>query len=312
MTTSAMTGAPRPVRALDLSRRRRPGETVVTGLLAVCGLLSIGTTAALIFTLVSEGSRFFSDVSVIDFVTGTTWAPKGSPQLFGVLPLVAGTLLVTAIAVLVAVPLGVGAATYLSEYARPRTRRILKPLLELLAGVPTVVYGYFALVTVTPIIQKLVPGTDIFNAASAGLVMGVMIIPTVASLSEDAMRAVPHSLREGAFGLGATRKRVAVRIVIPAALSGIAASILLGISRAIGETMIVAIAAGNSPKLTADPFSSIQTMTGYIANVSLGDSQQGTVDYQSIFAVAFALFLMTLALNLVSVRLVRRFRQVYQ
>ena len=296
---------------LDLRRRRRPGEAVARTLLALCGWLSIATTLAIIYTLVSEGFAFFRDFGVVDFLTGTEWQPKGSPQLFGVLPLVAGTLLVTAIATAVAVPLGLGAATYLSEYARPGVRRVLKPLLEILAGIPTVVYGTFAVITVTPVIEKIFPTAQVYNALSAGLVMGVMIIPTVASLSEDAMRAVPSALREGAYGLGAARRTVATRVVIPGALSGIAASVILGISRAIGETMIVAIAAGSTPKLTANPLESIQTMTGYIAQVALGDSSKGTVDYSSIFAVGFALFVLTLALNLASVRLVRRFRQVY-
>ena len=306
-----MTALPSPTVDLDLRRRRRPGEAIARGILALCGLLSIATTLAIIYTLVSEGLAFFRDFGVVDFLTGTEWQPKGSPQLFGILPLVAGTLLVTAIATAVAVPLGLGAATYLSEYARPGVRRVLKPLLEILAGIPTVVYGTFAVITVTPVIEKIFPTAQVYNALSAGLVMGVMIIPTVASLSEDAMRAVPSALREGAYGLGAARRTVATKVVIPAALSGIAASIILGISRAIGETMIVAIAAGSTPKLTANPLESIQTMTGYIAQVALGDSSKGTVDYSSIFAVGFALFVLTLSLNLISVRLVRRFRQVY-
>ncbi len=299
---------------LDLRRRRRPGETVIETLLLLCGVISIATTAAIVYTLVRNGLEFFADFSAVGFLTGTVWQPKGAPQLFGVLPLLAGTLLVAGIALVVAVPLGLGAATYLSEYARPGVRRILKPLLEILAGVPTVVYGYFALRTVTPLLQQILgeESVDVFNALSAGLVMGIMIIPTIASLSEDAMRAVPRSLREGAFGLGCGRRRVATRVVIPAALSGIAASVILGISRAVGETMIVAVAAGSTPNLTLDVRESIQTMTGYIAQVSLGDSQQGTVDYQSIFAVGLTLFVMTLLLNLLSQRFVRRFRQVYQ
>jgi len=298
----------------DLRRRRRPGETAIEGLLLLCGAVSIATTAAIVWVLVSNGLSFFADFSAVDFLTGTVWQPKGSPQLFGVLPLLAGTLLVAGIALVVAVPLGLGAATYLSEYARPGVRRVLKPLLEILAGVPTVVYGYFALRTVTPLLQRVLgdESVDVFNALSAGLVMGIMIIPTVASLSEDAMRSVPEALREGAFGLGSGRRRVATRVVIPSALSGIAASVILGISRAVGETMIVAVAAGSTPNLTIDVRESIQTMTGYIAQVSLGDSQQGTVDYQSIFAVGLTLFVMTLLLNLLSQRFVRRFRQVYQ
>ena len=316
MTSVTTTGRPAGAQraALDLRRRRRPVERVIEVVLLLCGLVSVATTAAIVFTLVSNGLDFFRDFSARDFFTGTTWQPKGAPQLFGVLPLLGGTLLVSVVALLVALPLGLGAATYLSEYAPPGLRRFLKPLLEILAGVPTVVYGYFALRTVTPVLKSVL-GEDevsIFNALSAGLVMGVMIIPTIASLSEDAMRAVPQSLREGAFGLGAGRKRVATRVVIPAALSGIAASVILGISRAVGETMIVAVAAGSTPNLTVDVRESIQTMTGYIAQVALGDSQQGTVDYQSIFAVGLTLFVMTLLLNLLSQRFVRRFRQVYQ
>ncbi|HVF21273.1 MAG TPA: phosphate ABC transporter permease subunit PstC [Mycobacteriales bacterium] len=311
-TAARPAGDQRPT--LDLRRRRRPTETAIEGLLLLCGLISVATTLAIVYVLVSNGLDFFGDFSAKDFFTGTVWQPKGAPQLFGVLPLLAGTLLVAGIAILVAVPLGLGAATYLSEYARPSVRRVLKPLLEILAGVPTVVYGYFALRTVTPVLQQVLGDdeVDIFNALSAGLVMGIMIIPTVASLSEDAMRAVPQSLREGAFGLGSGRRRVATRVVIPAALSGIAASIILGISRAVGETMIVAVAAGSTPNLTIDVRESIQTMTGYIAQVSLGDSQQGTVDYQSIFAVGLTLFVLTLLLNMLSQRFVRRFRQVYQ
>ena len=311
VTTEVPAKVPRP---LDLRRRRRPGEQLIEGVLLLCGLVSIATTAGIVYTLVRNGLDFFREFNANDFLTGTVWQPKGAPQLFGVLPLLGGTVLVAAVALVVAVPLGLGAATYLSEYARPSVRRVLKPFLELLAGVPTVVYGYFALRTVTPILQSVFGDEDVsvFNALSAGIVMGVMIIPTIASLSEDAMRAVPQSLREGAYGLGAGTRRVATRVVVPAALSGIAASIILGISRAVGETMIVAIAAGSTPNLTVDVRESIQTMTGYIAQVALGDSQQGTVDYQSIFAVGFTLFLMTLGLNLLSQRLVRRFRQVYQ
>ena len=299
---------------LDLRRRRRPGERLIESLLLLCGVISIATTVAIVYVLVSNGLSFFAEFSAVDFLTGTVWQPKGSPQLFGVLPLLGGTLLVAGIALVVAVPLGLGAATYLSEYAQPRVRRVLKPLLEVLAGIPTVVYGYFALRTVTPMLQQVLgrDSVDVFNALSAGLVMGIMIIPTIASLSEDAMRAVPQALREGAFGLGSERRRVATRVVIPSALSGITAGVILGISRAVGETMIVAVAAGSTPNLTFDVRESIQTMTGYIAQVSLGDSQQGTVDYQSIFAVGITLFVLTLLLNLLSQRFVRRFRQVYQ
>jgi len=299
----------RPV--LDLSRRRRPGEAVIEGLLALCGVLSVATTVAIVFTLLRDGLSLFEEVGIGEFVFGTTWSPNSGD--FGILPLLAGTLLVSTIALCVAVPLGLAAATYLSEYARPRVRRVLKPMLEVLAGVPTVVYGFFALTVVTPLIKRtLFDQIGVYNALAAGLVMGVMIIPTVASVSEDAMRAVPQSLREGAFGLGAGRRRVAVRVVIPAALSGIAAGVILGISRAVGETMIVALAAGATPNLTANPLASVQTMTGYIAQIAGGESSRGSLQYKSIFVVGLALFMLTLVLNLISVQLVRRFRQVYQ
>jgi len=291
-----------------LTRRSRPGERVIEALLALCGLLSVAITIAIVATLVIDGSGLFRAVSFRKFF-GSTWSPRNGE--YGIAELLAGTVLVSAIAIAVAVPLGLAAATYLSEYARPRVRRILKPMLEVLAGVPTVVYGFFALTVVTPLLQKVFQ-INVFNALSAGLVMGVMIIPTVASVSEDAMRAVPQSLREGAYGLGAGRRRVAVRVVIPAALSGIAAGIILGISRAVGETMIVAVAAGSTPNLTANPLESIQTMTGYIAQIALGESPRGTASYKSIFVVGLTLFVLTLILNLISVRLVRRFRQVYQ
>ena len=311
MTANTLSGRP-PRAALDLTKRRRPVEWTIEALLALCGVLSIFTTIAIVFTLLRDGLDFFRDVGFADYLFGTVWQPKGSPQQFGVLALVGGTMLVSVIALLVAVPLGLMAATYLSEYARPRARRILKPMLEILAGVPTVVYGFFALTWVTPQLSKVFPDMGIFNALSAGLVMGIMIIPTIASVSEDAMGAVPHSLREGAYGLGSGKRRVAVRVVIPAALSGIAAGVILGVSRAVGETMIVAVAAGSTPNLTANPLESVQTMTGYIASVAGGESARGTADYSSIFAVGLTLFLITLILNLISVRLVRRFRQVYQ
>jgi phosphate transport system permease protein len=310
--TTGTKGDLRSAETPDLRRRSRPGERAIEAVLAACGVISILTTAAIVLTLLGNGLEFFREVGMADFLTGRTWAPKGSPQLFGVLPLVAGTVLVSAIALVVAVPLGLGAATYLSEYASRRVRRVVRPALEVLAGVPTVVYGYFALTTVTPQLRRIFPNLPIFNALSAGVVMGIMIIPTIASVSEDAMRAVPQSLREGAYGLGAGKRRVAVRVVIPAALSGIMASVLLGVSRAVGETMIVAIAAGATPVWSFNPMQSVQTMTGYIAQVALGDSQQGTVDYNSIFAVGLTLFVLTLLVNLYSIRLVRRFRQVYQ
>jgi phosphate transport system permease protein len=298
-----------------LHRPRNPRERVVLGVLLACGALSIITTLGLIAVLAEGAFQFFREVPIGTFLTDTVWQPFGSFDTgrFGVLPLVAGTLLVTVIAISVAVPLGIGAALYLSEYASTRVRRVLKPLLELLAGVPTVVLGFFALSFVTPLLRGLL-GTDTvaqFNALSAGLVMGIMIIPTIASMSEDAMSAVPQGLREGAYGLGATRSAVCRTIVLPAALSGIVAAVILGISRAIGETMIVLLAAGSRPLLTANPFVQIQTMTAYIGQAVDGEASRGSLTYLSIFAVGSLLFAMTFALNLIAQRFVRRFREVY-
>ena len=286
-------------------------EGVIHGLLLLCGLLTVGTTIGIVVILATETVNFFREVAVHDFLAGTQWTPLFVPQHFGVLPLVAGTLLVTAGACIIALPVGLATAIFLSEYAPDRLRRIIKPFLEVLAGIPTVVYGYFALTFVTPVIRFIHPGTDVFNAASASIVMGVMIIPMVSSLSEDAMIAVPRSLREGAYALGATRFDTAVRVVVPAALSGIVASFILAISRAIGETMIVALAAGATPNITANPFEGIQTMTAYIVQVSLGDTPHGSIEYSTIFAVAMTLFVMTFAMTVLAHYVVRRFRAVY-
>jgi phosphate transport system permease protein len=292
--------------------RRAIGERVIQGLLFLCGLISIITTVGIVFVLIGETLQFFRQVSLVEFLTNPRWQPKNGN--FGVSSLVAGTLLTTTMAMLVALPLGLAAAIYLSEYATPRVRGTLKPILEILAGVPTVVYGYFALKSVTPLLRAIfgTGNVSVYNAASAGIVMGIMILPMVSSLSEDAMSAVPRSLREGAYGLGATKFEVASKVVVPAALSGIMASFILGISRAVGETMIVALAAGASPKLTLNPFVSIQTLTGYIVQVSGGDTAYGTIDYTSIYAVGMTLFLMTLALNIISNLVVARFREVYE
>jgi len=246
-----------------------------------------------------------------EFLTGTRWTPILRPRSYGVLPLVSGTLLVTALAAAVAIPVGLATATFLSEYAPDRAQRTLKPILEVLAGIPTVVYGYFALTFVTPQLQKLFPEMLVFNALSAGVVMGLMIVPMVSSLSEDAMRAVPRSLREAAYALGATRLEVSVRVVIPAALSGIIAAFILGISRAIGETMLVTIAAGATPRMTINPLESIQTMTAYIVQLSLGETPHGTLEYNTIFAVGLLLFLMTLAMNVLGHWVVRRWEMRY-
>ncbi len=301
------------VHGLGLTRSRpRAGERLIKGALLACGLLSIFTTVGILLSLASETFDFFGQVSLREYFLGTRWAPTFTPASFGVLPLVSATLMITAIGALVAFPVGLGAAIYLSEFASPRVRRVLKPTLEVLAGIPTVVFGYFALTFVTPtILQTLIPGTRVFNALSAGLVVGIMIIPLVASISEDAMRAVPGSLREAAYGMGATRRTVAARVVVPAALSGIAAAFILGLSRAIGETMIVAIAAGQIPALTADPRVPMETMTAFIVQVSLGDTPTGSIAYKTIFALGTTLFTITLGLNIVSNRIVRRFRERY-
>jgi phosphate transport system permease protein len=302
--------APQPLR-LGLSRRRW-GEDVVKGLLAVCALISVATTVGIVVALFIPAIEFFGEVSIVDFLTGTEWAPLFEPSVFGVLPLIAGTLVVTACACLVCVPFGLGAAIYLSEYAQRRTRKILKPLLEILAGIPTVVYGYFAITFVTPRLQELGLPVGVFSALSAGLVMGVMLLPTVASISEDSMAAVPQDLRDGAYALGSTRLQVSTLIVVPAAISGIIASFVLAISRAVGETMIVLIAAGGQPNWTWNPLEAMQTMTAFIAATAQGDVATGTVAYKTIFAVGATLFVMTLAMNLVAIRLVRRFREVYE
>jgi len=292
--------------------RRYVGETLIKAALGLCALVSILTTVGIVVALLEPALEFFREISVIDFLTGTNWAPLFEPAHFGVVPLLVGTLLVTVWACIVCIPFGLGSAIYLSEYARPGTRKVLKPALELLAGIPTVVFGYFALTFVTPLLRDIGLNVEIFNALSAGLVMGVMLIPTVASLSEDAMTAVPQNLRDGAYALGATRLQVATRTVVPAAVSGIVASFVLGISRAVGETMIVLIAAGQQPQLTFDPRVGIETMTAFIAATGAGDVPRGTIEYKTIFAVGITLFAITLVLNMFSIRLVRRFREVYE
>ncbi len=257
--------------------------------------------------------EFFSTVPITDFLCGTEWAPLFADPEFGVLPLVSGTLVITGIACLVALPIGLLTSMYLSEYAADKTRRTLKPILEILAGIPTVIFGFFALEFVTAVLLKNIwPQTEVFNALSAGLVMGVMIIPTVASLSEDAMSAVPRGLREGAYALGSSRRQVTLKVVVPAALSGIVAAFVLGVSRAIGETMIVAVAAGLQPNLSLNVFEGMQTMTSFIAAAGSGDQPTGSIGYQTIFAVGALLFLMTLVMNLFSIRMVRKYREVYE
>jgi phosphate transport system permease protein len=292
------------------SSRSRRGEALIRVALFACAAVSVATTVGIIAALAGPTIEFFGDVSITDFLAGTDWRPLFSPADFGVLPLVAATLVVTGCALAVCLPFGLGAAIYLSEYARERTRKVLKPVLEILAGIPTVVYGFFALTVVTPALRALFP-LEIFNAVSAGLVMGVMILPTVASLSEDAMAAVPQGLRQGAYALGATKRVVATRIVVPAALSGIVASFVLAISRAVGETMIVLIAAGGRPNLSFDPTEAMQTMTAFIAAAGLGDQPTGSTGYKTIFAVGALLFVATLLMNMLAIRLVRRYREVY-
>lgn len=305
-----------PGGSISLAGRRRYGEKVIVALLGLCALLSIATTVAIVVSLAIPTVEFFSEVSVWEFFTGTVWSPLFANPEFGVLPLITGTLVVTACALVVCLPFGLGSAIYLSEYARPRTRAFLKPTLEVLAGVPTVVYGFFALTFVTPFLQDnwFLPGDPpgVFNALSAGLVMGIMIIPTVASLSEDAMSAVPRALRDGAYALGSTKLHVSTRVVVPAALSGIMAAFVLGISRAVGETMIVLIAAGGTPNLSFNPTEAMQTMTGFIGAAGIGDQPTGSVGYKTIFAVGATLFVLTFIMNAISIRFVRRYRQVYE
>ncbi|HEY7792762.1 MAG TPA: phosphate ABC transporter permease subunit PstC [Gaiellaceae bacterium] len=308
MAARDVTLGARPLRA----RRRRIGEDVVKGVLALCAFVSVATTVGIVAALFVPAFEFFQEISIVDFLTGTNWSPLFEPPSFGVLPLVSGTLLVTTIASLVAMPLGLGAAIYLSEYASPRTRGKLKPALEVLAGIPTIVFGYFALTFVTPLLRDVGIQVDIFNTLSAGLVMGVMLMPTVASLSEDAMGAVPRDLRDGAYALGAAKVQVATRIVVPAAVSGIIASFVLAISRAIGETMIVLIAMGQQPTLTFDPRQAAETMTAFIAATGAGDVPTGSLEYKTIFAVGATLFVLTLLMNVVAIRLVRRYREVYE
>ena len=291
--------------------RPRRVERLIELVLLLSAVVSVLTTAGIIVVLAVETFEFLREVPVIEFLTGTEWTPLFATPRFGVLPLVVGTLLVSAIAMLVALPMGLLSAIYLSEYAPETVRRIVKPVLEILAGVPTVVYGYFALMFVTPLLQRVFPQMAGFNALSPGIVMGIMILPLVSSLAEDAMRAVPRGLREGAYALGATRMQTALQVVVPAAFSGITAAFILAVSRAVGETMIVAIAAGQQPRLTANPFVPLETMTAYIVQVSLGDTPQGTLEYRTIFAVGMLLFLMTFGLNLVSTWLRERFREEY-
>jgi phosphate transport system permease protein len=299
---------------INLRKKLRFGELIVGGFLFFCGILSIATTIFIVYILFRETRLFFQypEVSVFDFLTKTKWEP--AINAFGIWPLLTATLLTTLIAMAVALPLGIFVAIYLSEYASSRTRNVLKPILEILAGIPTVVYGYFALTFITPILRSIF-GEDIvqiYNTGSAGIAMGILILPMVATMTEDALNSVPRSLREAGYGLGATKLEVATKVVVPAALSGIAAAVLVGISRAIGETMIVAVAAGSGSNFTLNPFKGAETMTGYIVRISGGDLSYDTLDYDSIYAIAFLLFIITLILNIISQQVVRKYREKYE
>lgn len=287
-------------------------ERAIEGGLKLSAILTVATTLAILYVLISESTLFFKEVSIWEFLTETRWTPLFASKHFGILPLLTGTMLTTAIAIFVALPLGLSIAVYLSEYSKPKFRRSVKPVLEILAAVPTVVYGYFALMTVTPALKVLLPGISGFNSLSAGIVMGIMIIPLISSLSEDAMQSVPISLREASVGMGATKFQTSFKVIVPAAFSGIVVSVILAISRAIGETMIVAIAAGQQPRLTLDPTVAIETITTYIVQVSLGDVQHGSIEYQTIFAAGITLFIFTFALNSVSFWLKKRFKENYE
>jgi phosphate transport system permease protein len=303
-------------RQLQRARtRRKAGEQVVKGLLAAAALLSVLTTTGIVVTLVRETIEFFGQVPFADFFFATDWAPLagGESQAFGVLPLIWSTLYLTLIGMAVAVPLGLGVGVYLAEYASPRVRRIFKPVIEVLAGIPTIVFGYFALTFFTPLLKDTLGiELQIFNGLSAGVVLGVLVLPTIASVSEDAMSAVPQSLREGAFGLGAAKWQVVLRVVFPAALSGIVAALVLGASRAIGETVVILVAAGNNPNLTFDLSVAHQNMAAFIANTARSDVSAGSIAFLTIFAVGATLFAMTFVLNLIAIRFVRRYRQVYE
>ena len=313
LATDRSVASPRSGRPSLTTAVRRPGEAVAKIMLRLAAWLTIAITVGIVVALVVPSLEFFAQVPITDFLFGTRWAPRFADASFGVIPLVTATAWTTAIALTVAVPLGLGSAVLLSEYAHPRLRSVLKPILEILAGVPTVVYGLFALTFVQATVLRdwLNLPTGSFSVLAAGLVMGVMIVPTVASLSEDAMSAVPNSMRQGSAALGANRMQTSLRVVFPAALSGIVAAIVLGVSRAVGETMIVAIAAGGQARIVTGPLQQGQTMTGFIANAALGDSRVGSIEYDTLFAVGLLLFTITLLINFISIRFVRRFREAY-
>jgi phosphate transport system permease protein len=293
-------------------KRIRWGEVAIHGILFLAAAISVLTTLGIVLSLILPAFDFFAEISLWEFLTGTTWTPLFLDGEFGVLPLVVGTFLISFLSALVAFPLGVGVAIYLSEYANARAAGILKPVLEILAAIPTVVLGYFALTFVTPLLRDVGIQVDVFNALAASLVLGVMLIPTIASLSEDAMAAVPRDLREGGYALGADKLQVSTRIVFPAAISGIIAAFILGLSRAVGETMIVLIAGGQLAQITLDPREPIETMTAFIGATGFGDVPTGSNEYKTIFAVGLTLFVITLVMNLVSIRLVRKYREIYE
>lgn len=299
--------------SVALPRKRiRVGELAVQALLFVAATISVLTTVGIVLSLVLPAIDFFRVVSPWEFLTGTTWSPLFLDAHFGVVPLVVGTLMISFWSSLIAFPLGLGVAIYLSEYARERVTRFLKPILEILAAIPTVVLGYFALTFVTPLLREIGVQVEIFNALAASIVLGIMLIPTVASLSEDAMAAVPRELRDGGYALGADKLQVSIRVVVPAAISGIIAAFVLAFSRAVGETMIVLIAAGQLAQITFDPRETIATMTAFIGATGNGDVPTGSIEYKTIFAVGLTLFVMTLVMNLVSIRLVRKYREIYE
>ena len=312
--SSAAVAGGRPEAPSLRAARRRWGETLIKGFLLLAALISLLTTFGIVYALLEETIVFFGQVGLHDFLFGTKWTPLFSDPSFGVLPLVVGTFATTLIGLAVAIPLGLGAAIFLSEYARPRVRKVVKPIIELLAGIPTIVFGYFALTFFTPEILRGAFHLDvgIFNALAAGIIMGFMVIPTVASVAEDAMSSVPQSLREGAYGLGASKLQVSMRIVFPAALSGIVAAIVLGVSRAVGETMIVLLASGQVANNTLDPREPHLSLASFIGSTAGGDTPTGSIEYKTIFAVGMLLFVITLIMNLISIRFVRKYRQVYE
>ena len=311
MSNPPLTGEARLAQLAQSKAARKRKDRIVEGILLMAACVSVFTTLAIVYILVKESVLFFTHVPLWDFLTDTQWTPLFDDAHFGISVLLAGTISSSMVALLIAVPLGTIIAIYLSEFAGHKTREILKPILELLSGIPTIIYGFFALLVVTPLLQMVMPELPTFNILSAGLVMGIMIIPYVSSLSEDAMRAVPMSLREGSYALGATRFQTATRVVVPAALSGIASAYILGISRAVGETMMLAVAAGMQPNLTLNPLQSAATVTSFIVQVALGDLPHASIGYQTIFAAGLTLMLLTLSFNLLGYWLRRKFREAY-